>query len=102
MTHARETEAAGIFATHGLLDAATTTIAALHLSHSSEANPIIRVLLQEGVGFAVGSMLLVVGLLAAAWPRIASRYRFPRWFAPTLCAVGLIVAVGNLVVVLRV
>ena len=100
MTFTRETEAAGIFVTHGLLDAGTTALAALHLSHGSEGNPAMRALLQEGVGFAVGSMLLVVGLLAAAWPRIASRYRFPRWFAPILCGIGLIVAIGNLVVVL--
>ena len=92
----RETEAAGIFATHGLLDAGTTALAALHFSHSSEGNPVMRALLQEGVGL----MLLVVGLIVAAWPRIVSRYQFSHWFALILCGIGLIVAIGNLVVVL--
>ena len=100
MTRAREIEAAGIFATHGVLDAVTTAIAAIHLSAHGEANPLMRALLREGVGFAVGCMLLVVGLLAASWPRLAARYDFPQWFAPILCTVGLAVALGNVVVVL--
>lgn len=97
----REIEAAAIFLTHGVLDAATTAFAAVYVSTESEGNPLIRVLLQEGVGFAVGSMLLVVGLLAAAWPTLAERYDFPRWLAPLLVAVGFVVAAGNVWIVVR-
>jgi len=97
----REIEAAGIFATHGVLDAATTALAALHASAYGEGNPLMRALLREGVGFAAGSMLFVVGLIAAAWPSLARRYDFPRWFAPLLCVVGLAVSIGNVWMVVR-
>lgn len=101
MTRAREIEAAGIFATHGVLDAATTALAAVHLSAHAEGNPLMRALLQEGVGFAAGAMLFVVGLLAAAWPHVADRCDFPRAFALLLVVVGLAVSVGNVWVVVR-
>ena len=101
MSPTREIEAAGIFATHGVLDAVTTALAAVHISAHGEGNPLMRALLREGVGFAAGSMLFVVGLLAAAWPHVADRYDFPKWFAPLLCAVGLAVAAGNVWVVVR-
>jgi hypothetical protein len=98
----REIEAAALFGTHGLLDGLTTAAAAVSVPTAAEANPLMRAMLAEGIGFAVGAMLLVVGMVAAAWPRLAELADFPRWFAPGLIAVGVLVALGNLAVVVGV
>jgi len=95
----RETEAAGIFATHGLLDGLTTVAAALTHGVSGELNPVLSFLLSIGPGWALGSMIFVTGCVAASWPTLATRYEIPRWFAPALCLVGLAVSVGNLAVI---
>ncbi len=84
---------------HGVADGATTALAYAALGASGEANPLIRMLLQEGVGFAIGAMLLVVGGVAIAYPKLAEFGRFPRWFGPMVAAVGFAVALLNLAVV---
>jgi hypothetical protein len=95
----REAEGLAIWATHGVLDGITTAAAAISTPTAAEANPLMRALLRAGVGWAVGTMLLVVGLISVAWPRLARWADLPRWFAPTLAAVGLLVALLNVLVV---
>lgn len=94
-----EIEGLGIFITHGVADGLTTAAATNSVGASSEANPLVRWLLFQGVGFAVGVMLLVVGLIAVAYPRVAALADVPRWFAPVLIGSGLLVAAGNIAVV---
>lgn len=95
----RELEAVAIFGTHGVADALTTALAASVLGVGSEANPLMRSLLQAGFGWAVGSMLMAVGVVAIAWPTAADAVGAPRWVAAVLVGVGLVVALGNLAAV---
>lgn len=97
----RELEAAALFGSHGLADASTTAVAALAIGSVGEFNPLMRTLLEAGVGWAVGSMLLVAGLVAVAWPSLADRADIPNWFPIALSVVGLVIAVGNLVAVVH-
>lgn len=92
----------GILATHGFADATTTAAAAAVVGPHAEGNPLIAALLAEGIGFAVGTMLLVVGLVAVAYPWVAAWAGLPRWFATALIVVGVLVALGNIAVVLGV
>lgn len=92
----RELEGLAIFATHGLLDAATTAIAALAHGVAAEQNPLIRLALEEGVGYAIGIIIGIVGLVAIAYPSVARRYDFPLWFPLLLVVVGVGVAFGNI------
>jgi len=87
-----------IFATHGLADTTTTLFATAAAGAGLEANPIIAQLLQQGWGFAAGTMLLVAGLVAVAYPSVARYAEFPGWFGPALAAVGLLVAITNVAV----
>ena len=95
-----ERDGLGILLSHGVADGVTTLWAYRVVGAAGEANPIVRELLEIGVGFAFGSMLLVVGMVAAAYPLLARRYKFPRWFAAVLILVGFLVAAGNVLVVL--
>lgn len=95
----RTREAGAIFGTHGLADAATTALATATVGHRAEGNPIVRSLLEAGLGWAIGSMLLVSGLAAVAWPVAADAAGAPRWIGYAVAAVGAIVALGNLAVV---
>lgn len=95
----REIEGVGIFLTHGIADGVTSAIAARSVGISAEVNPLVRWLLLQGVGFAVGVMLLIVGAMAVAYPRLAQWANIPRWFAPVLIGFGLLVAIGNVAVV---
>lgn len=99
MNRERELEAVAIFGSHGIADGATTALAALVIGTAAEANPLVRSLLEVGVGLAVGSMLLLAGLAALAWPTAAEAVGAPRWVAPAIAAVGLVVAIGNLAAV---
>lgn len=101
MTAARhERGGLGIFASHGVADAGTTALAATVVGRGAEANPLLQPLLAEGIGFAAGVMLLVVGLIAVSYPRLATWADFPAWFAPLLTLVGALVAIGNVAVVM--
>jgi hypothetical protein len=96
----REREASALLLSHGVLDGVSTVLAVATVDAARESNPILRPLLAEGVGFAFGAILLVVGAIAVAWPTIAERYDLPAWFPWTLSAIGALIAIGNLVVVL--
>lgn len=98
----RELEAAAIFGSHGIADGVTTAWAAVVVGAAGEPNPLMAGLLEAGLGWAIGTMLLVVGLVAAAWPTLAERADLARWFPIALIAVGLLVALGNLVVVVAI
>lgn len=94
-----EVEGAGIFLTHGVVDGLTTAAAARALGASGEANPVVGWLIAQGIGVAVLVMVLVAGAVGLAYPLLAARADFPRWFAPLLIAVGALAGVGNLVAV---
>lgn len=93
-----EEQGLALFATHGLADASSTIFAATAAGAGLEANPIMASLLQAGWGFAVGTMLLVTGLVAVAYPSIARLDAIPTWFGPALAVVGLLVAIINVAV----
>ena len=95
-----EQQGIALFLSHGVADAATTVLAAADLGPVVEANPLIRVALEQGFGFAAGVMLLVVGGIAIAYPTVAELAEFPDWFGWALAAVGVLVSLGNLGVVL--
>ena len=95
----RETEALGIFATHGVLDVVSTALAYEQMGASGETNPIVRsILLDYGIVDASFSILLVVALVATIYPSVARIGRFPPWFAPLLIGVGLVSGAINLLV----
>lgn len=94
-----EVEGAVIFLTHGVVDGLTTAAATWTLGASGEANPVVGWLLAQGVGVAVLVMVLVAGAVALAYPLLAARAEFPRWFGPLLIAVGALAGVGNLIAV---
>jgi hypothetical protein len=95
----RRRVALGLFLSHGVLDALTTAAAALTVGAHVEANPLLTALMRQHVAPALGLMVLVTGAVALAWPRLAQWAEFPRWFGPSLVAVGLLVSLGNLAVV---
>jgi len=95
-----EQQGLALFATHGVGDAATTVLAAANLGADAEANPLIRAALEHGFGFATGTMLLVVGGVALAYPTVAEIAEIPDWYGWAMVAVGVVVSLGNLGVVL--
>lgn len=97
---AEEQQGLALFLSHGVADAATTLLAAGQLGPSVEANPLIRAALEQGYGFAAGIMLLVVGAVAIAYPTVAEIAELPDWYGWGMVAVGVVVAIGNLGVVL--
>ncbi|ELZ44248.1 hypothetical protein C464_15485 [Halorubrum coriense DSM 10284] len=99
MSRNRSGEVAAIFTSHGVLDAATTILAARAVGPSAEANPIIRELLAMGELSATVAMLSVVGLCCGAWPVAADALEAPEWVGLSIAAIGAMVAAVNLVVV---
>lgn len=97
-TPKREIEGVAIFATHGLADGVTTALATLVGGAHVEANPLLRVLLEQGVGFAVGAMVLVVGVGALVYPTAAT---IADPYLPDAVP-WLIIAIGGLVALLNV
>jgi len=95
----RAGEAAAIFTSHGVLDAATTVLAARAVGPSAEANPITRELLAMGELPAAVAMVAVVGLCCGAWPTAADAVDAPTWIGLGIAAIGAAVAAVNLVVV---
>ncbi|MFW5968838.1 MAG: DUF5658 family protein [Persicimonas sp.] len=93
-----EQQGLAIFATHGVADSASTIYGAATVGIGAEANPIMATLLQQGWGFAAGTMLLVTGLVAVVYPSLARAGDIPHWFGYGLAAVGLVIAVINVVV----
>ncbi|WP_434520817.1 hypothetical protein [Halorubrum sp. AS12] len=99
MTRNRHGEAAAIFTSHGVLDAATTILAARAVGPHAEANPVVRELLAMGELPAVVAMLAVVGLCCGAWPTAAAALEAPGWIGLGIATIGAAVAAVNLVVV---
>lgn len=95
-----KSEALALFASHGVLDTATTLYVASQIGESNEPNPIVRTLLEASPTLAATVMLLVVGTVAILWPTIDSIANPPRWFMPGLILVGLLVSGGNLLLVI--
>ncbi len=93
-----EEQGLALFATHGLADASSTLFATAAVGTELEANPVMAALLQQGWGFAAGTMLLVTGLVAVAYPTVARLEAIPHWFGPTLAVIGVLVASINLAV----
>jgi len=93
-----EFQGLAIFSTHGVADSASTLFATHALDASAEANPFIAQLLQQGWGWAAGTMLLVAGLVAIVYPSIADLDTIPKWFGTTLAAIGLLIAIVNVIV----
>lgn len=93
-----EEQGLALFASHGVADSASTIFATATVGVGSEANPLMRELLSAGWGYAAGTMLLVTGLVAVVYPSIASLDAVPSWFGWALAAVGLLIAIINLVV----
>jgi hypothetical protein len=93
-----EDQGLAIFATHGLADASSTVFASATAGPGLEANPLMADLLQQGWGFAAGSMLLVSGLVAVTYPSVARLEVVPNWFGLALAVVGLLVAIANVAV----
>ncbi|MDB2273026.1 hypothetical protein PM022_00445 [Halorubrum ezzemoulense] len=99
MSRDRRGEVAAIFTSHGVLDAATTVLAARAVGPSAEANPIVRELLALGELPAAVAMLAVVGLCCGAWPTAADAVDAPTWVGLGIATIGAAVAAVNLVVV---
>lgn len=99
MTRDRLGEAAAIFTSHGVLDAATTVLAARAAGVDAESNPIVRELLAVGELPATLAMLAAVGLCCGAWPIAADAVDAPGWVGLGIATIGAIVAAVNLVVV---
>ena len=99
MTRDRSGEVAAIFTSHGVLDTATTILAARVVGPDAEANPIVRELLAVGELPAAVAMLAIVGLCCGAWPSAADAVDAPAWVGFGIAVVGSAVAAVNLVVV---
>ena len=99
MTRNRRGETAAIFTSPGVLDAATTILAARVAGLDAEANPIIRELLAVGELPTAVVMLVAVAACCLAWPSAADALDAPEWFGLGVAAVGAVVAAVNLVVV---
>jgi len=97
LTH-EEQQGLALFATHGLADTTTTLYATSALGVAGEANPLIAHLLQQGWGWAAGTMLLITGLVAIVYPSIAKLDAIPHWFGPLTATIGLVVAIINVLV----
>lgn len=95
-----EQQGLALFLTHGVADAATTVLAASAVGSGVEGNPIMRAALEQGYVVAAGLMLAVVGAVALTYPTLVEIGEIPDWFGWALVAVGVIVAIGNLGVVL--
>ncbi|MYL69132.1 hypothetical protein [Halorubrum distributum] len=95
----RNGEVAAIFTSHGVLDAATTILAARAVGPGAEVNPIVRELLAMGELPAAVAMLAAVGLCCGAWPVAADALEAPAWVGFGIATVGAAVAAVNLVVV---
>ena len=95
-----EQQGIALFLSHGVADAGTTVLASATLGTSAEGNPIMRAALEQGLGFAAGAMLAVVGAIAVTYPTLAEIGKIPDWFGWALVAVGVVVSLGNLGVVL--
>ena len=95
----RPGEAAAIFTSHGILDAATTILAARAIGLDAEANPVVRELLALGELPAAVAMLAVVGLCCGAWPTAADAVDAPSWIGLGIATIGAVVAAVNVVVV---
>jgi len=93
-----EQQGLALFTTHGIADSASTLYATSALGVAGEANPIVAHLLQQGWGWAAGTMLLVTGLVAAVYPSIAELDAIPHWFGPALAVTGLLIATMNVLV----
>ena len=99
MTRDRSGEAAAIFTSHGILDAATTVLAARAVGPHVEANPVVRELLAMGEFATVVGICACVAVAAAAWPTAADAVDAPGWVGFAIATVGAIVAAVNLAVV---
>ena len=95
----RRGEVAAIFTTHGVLDAATTVLAARAVGVSEEANPVVRELLAVGDGPTVLAILVAVAACCAVWPTAADAVDAPGWVGFAVALVGSLVAAINLVVI---
>lgn len=95
----RRGEAAAIFASHGVLDAVTTVLAARTAGIDAEANPLVRELLATGELATVLGMCACVAVAALAWPVAADALETPGWVGLGIAAIGAVVAAVNLVVV---
>ena len=91
-------EIAAIFTSHGVLDAATTILAARAVGPTAEANPVVRELLAMGELPAAVAMLAVVGLCCGAWPVAADTLETPEWVGLGIATIGAAIAAVNLVV----
>jgi len=99
MSSDRFGEVAAIFTSHGILDAATTVLAARAVGLDAEANPVVRELLAIGELPAAVAMLAVVGLCCGAWPTAADAVDAPGWLGFGIATIGAVVAAVNMVVV---
>jgi len=97
LTH-EEQQGLALFATHGLADSASTIYATSVIGVAGEANPIVAQLLEQGWGWAAGTMLLITGLIAVVYPSIAKLDGIPQWFGSVVVGIGLVVAITNIVV----
>ncbi|ELZ38680.1 hypothetical protein [Halorubrum tebenquichense] len=95
----RAGETAAIFTSHGVLDAATTILAARVAGVDAEMNPVVRELLAIGELPAAVAMIAVVGLCCGAWPIAADAVDAPEWVGLGIATIGAAVAAVNLVVV---
>ena len=96
----RRGEVAAIFTTHGVLDAATTVLAARAVGVDAEANPVVRELLAVGDGPTVLAMLVAVAACCVVWPTAADAVDAPGWVGFAVAVAGAVVAAVNLVVIL--
>ena len=96
----RKGEATSIFASHGIGDAATTTVAAAVVGAEHEANPIIRhLLVEQGQLVTALVMVAVVAVAAALWSTAAEIARSPPQVGYAVAAVGAFVCIHNVAVV---
>jgi hypothetical protein len=96
MTDRRRLEAAGIWLSHGLLDALSTAFADAMLGPHLEPNPAIRWMLYRWDWLpTVLVMLVSVLAVAIAYAPIARSCEFPVWYAPAVIAAGTFVAASN-------
>lgn len=95
-------EAAAIFSSHGLADAASTVLAVMFLGVGVEANPVMAVLLEMHVFGAAGIMLSVVAVSAAGYVAVAEALDLSSWYALTVSAVGVLIAALNVLAVVLV
>jgi len=103
MTDRRRLEAAGIWLSHGVLDAFSTAVGDSMIGPHREPNPLVRWMLYQYDWLpTLLVMLASVGVLAVAYPTVARSYGFPHWYAPALIAAGTFVAVSNVAITLLV